>query len=459
MSILKKRSKVNICEYFVVVSYDFSSHLNTEDAVEDGIGVSAPSPLDSCQDQGSNVLAIAEATILDQYPSTIPNKLPEGIEFFCFPSGIKISSKPIYPTFHSFVHTSENGSRMIGSVLVFSEELDPDQIQHFETIGLRPPCQGDDGSSNKLYIQKGICLLSHYPFITAFKSFLKTLYKLSKSGNCPIPLERYICNFIDDVPAPPPGKVDITYFIDDESITFRCPPSNEPNTWSGFPLFPLFECLDMDNVCHLLALLLVERQILFISSQCSLLTLCAEAMTSLLYPIRWIHAYIPILPSGLLGALGAPFPFIFGICSNTYDKNTNMVSGETVKVFLDENRIEFGELGLPPPLPERRHTKLRTHMLETIPWYSRPDYLAKEEAKEENRFRKYWKKYRLARFDLAASDVADIPMPVVFPTPSSSGGNTPSFDHTNRYKIEDAKIREGFLKFFVAIFKDYKRYI
>eukprot|EP00981_Chlorochromonas_danica_P003397 scaffold651_cov174-Ochromonas_danica.AAC.6 len=39
-----------------------------------------------------------------------------------------------------------------------------------------------------------------------------------------IPMERYICNFIDDVPAPPAGKIDIIYYMNEEAITFQCPP-------------------------------------------------------------------------------------------------------------------------------------------------------------------------------------------------------------------------------------------
>jgi hypothetical protein len=51
-----------------------------------------------------------------------------------------------------------------------------------------------------------------------------------------IPLERVICNFIDEVPSPPAGRVDITYYLGEadqsKAISFRCPPSNQPNVWS-----------------------------------------------------------------------------------------------------------------------------------------------------------------------------------------------------------------------------------
>eukprot|EP01034_Spumella_vulgaris_P028826 gene28826-35757_t len=97
----------------------------------------------------------------------------------------------------------------------------------------------------------------------------------NRASKIPIPLERHICNFIDDCPAPPPGKVDIIYYLQETALHFRCPAANEPNVWSGLPLFPLFECLSPENICALFALVLTERQLLFVSSQYSLLTACA----------------------------------------------------------------------------------------------------------------------------------------------------------------------------------------
>ena len=97
------------------------------------------------------------------------------------------------------------------------------------------------------------------------------------------------------------AKVEIVYYLGDNMISFRCPPSNQPNAWASFPMDSLFECLDTNHVMALFSAVLAERQIVFISSQYSLLTSCAEIVTSLMYPLRWSHVYIPILPRALLG--------------------------------------------------------------------------------------------------------------------------------------------------------------
>lgn len=41
------------------------------------------------------------------------------------------------------------------------------------------------------------------------------LYRLSLSPN-PLPLERYICNFLQEVPCPVPGKIEVQYSMVDQ---------------------------------------------------------------------------------------------------------------------------------------------------------------------------------------------------------------------------------------------------
>lgn len=245
------------------------------------------------------------ANVVDRYPliDRLTQPLPEGIPIFCFPNGVQLFKRGKDPTFHTFVHTSEGGCRMLGCCLTFYRKLNDDQINSLNKIISESNIQVGTNLAT-LFIPYSVCLISHWTFVSSFKKFIWNLYQMAQSESCPIPIERYICNFIDDVPAPPAGRIDVTYFIGDgkdSGISFRCPPSNQPNVWSGMPLFPLFECLSPEKILNLFALVLVERQVLFVSSQYSLLTLSAEAITSLLYPITWSHAYIPILPKMILG--------------------------------------------------------------------------------------------------------------------------------------------------------------
>jgi hypothetical protein len=261
--------------------------------------------------------------ILDRYPMEDRDdvSLPTGLTLFCLPDGLHVHSSQKPPSFYSFVQTSESGAQLIGCCLTFFEELN--DLQRKCLYDLIDSSESSDISSSalshlKLYVPKCLCLLSHWPFVSSFKKYLCHLYRLSLTP-CRIPIERYICNFlgwkffpspilkliycmcVDDVPAPPPGLVEVSYFIGTECVIFKRPPSNEPNAWSTMPMTPLFECLSPENIIALFSLLLAERQIVLLSSQYSLLTSCSECMLSLLYPCLWTHVYIPILPRRLLG--------------------------------------------------------------------------------------------------------------------------------------------------------------
>eukprot|EP01036_Dinobryon_divergens_P039294 gene39294-51774_t len=198
------------------------------------------------------------AFITDRYPmqdrKDVP--FPHGVELFCFPNGIQICEEPLNPLFYSFVHTSEDGFHMMGCCLVFYEALTTIQCTNLRTMIMETDSK--EAKKKKLesfFIPRCLCIISHWPFILSFKKILRQLYRLSLTPSS-IPIERYICNFIDDVPVPPAGLVDVTYYLGDQAVTFRCPPANQPNVWSGVPMSPLFECLDPENVLLLLSAVL-----------------------------------------------------------------------------------------------------------------------------------------------------------------------------------------------------------
>jgi hypothetical protein len=487
---MSKRVGQFVAELFVVVGWDEETENGGLDVeIENEQYESIPPSME--ENNPTIFSASLTASLLNQYPTKdrLP-QIPNGIEYFCFPMGLSVNDVPLPPRFHSFIHTSEDGSRLIGCALTFSEEITNKQREVLQLANF------DLNNYPRLYVRKALCLLTHWPFLSAFKTFLTRLYQLSlRVSN--IPIERFICNFLDDVPAPTSGKVDIHYFFHDEVIAFQCPPLNAPNAWSGFPLFPLFECLSAMNILELFGLLLIERQILFVSSQYSLLTVACEAMTSLLYPLRWAHAYIPILPRKLLGAVGAPFPYLFGIHVDMYATAQSLLLPETVCVFLDENRIEFGLLGKSPKFPERRYRKLLQAMIQSVSWCNKSGELMYP--------MNMWKLERLELFDDALTDVTNLPMKM-FWKPSNNNNNNQT--HTNHYpthaaehtissrvtnslqvsnnlltiaatssnnnynynstsnstnnghcKIDNQGIREGFLNFFVAMLKDYRRFL
>ena len=180
------------------------------------------------------VSCVFSASVTDYYGQDFA-PLPEGIEIFAFPSGVQLAYRSSLPRFHSFVHTAETGARLYGSCLTFFEKITPSQVERAKVI-----CKGVfiDSDYVGLYVPRCICIISSWAFIESFRAVLCEIYRLACTP-CDLPMERYICNFIDDVPSPPAGRVDINFYICNKSIEFKCTPANQPTSWAGVPLEPL----------------------------------------------------------------------------------------------------------------------------------------------------------------------------------------------------------------------------
>jgi hypothetical protein len=50
---------------------------------------------------------------------------------------------------------------------------------------------------------------------------------------------------------------------------------------------PLVRCLDVDNVLRFFTAILLERRVLLRANKYSVLTMVAEAVCHLIYPIKW----------------------------------------------------------------------------------------------------------------------------------------------------------------------------
>ena len=439
---IKQRVSDRVADYFLVVGAGDEMTYASDDEEDDSEDCDHLSHQPHTHRKATHPQPRYKAEVLSRYPiedrSTFP--LPAGIPLFCLPNGLQLCLSRS-PAFHSFVHTSEDGLHIMGCCLTIYEPLTSQQRESIEKLSssihssvnngdnvhVPPPPPSTKTKDKTQYVPTCLCLISHWPFVSSFKSYLCGLYRLSLSTTT-IPIERYICNFIDEVPSPPAGRVDVTYYLGEEqqAITFRCPPANEPNVWSGLPLSPLFECLSTENILSLFALVLTERQIIFVSSQYSLLTSCAEAITSLMYPLTWTHAYIPILPKQLLAVLGAPFPFMVGIHSSFLAGMDCKLPSDAAIVELDKNKIVFGRQGPPPTLPDRQGKKLIQALSSSTTAFERRGA--------------DWTHTRLPCFDDAFRPAAII-----------------TADHD--FDIDEITIRSGFIKFFVAILKNYRRFI
>ncbi|GJP81858.1 hypothetical protein CLOP_g11976 [Closterium sp. NIES-67] len=83
--------------------------------------------------------------------------------------------------------------------------------------------------------------------------------------------------------------------------------------FSPFSIISLCRCLSLDNVLLVLAAVLLEKQLVVICPNMSLLSSAVLAIVPLIRPFIWQSALLPVLPSQLLPFLDAPVPFVVGL--------------------------------------------------------------------------------------------------------------------------------------------------
>jgi myotubularin-related protein 5/13 len=116
-----------------------------------------------------------------------------------------------------------------------------------------------------------------------------------------------------------------------------------------YPLIPqtgvkvalLFKQLGIRNVLWLIMAALTEQKILFHSESFARLTDSCTALTALLYPFRYSHTFVPILPTSLIEVLSTPTPFIMGVHS-MHERELNEVL-DTIVVDLDGGALTLPE--------------------------------------------------------------------------------------------------------------------
>ena len=321
--------------------------------------------------RNSNVNSISfDTKILSCYPDSESYKdmlLPENIGPFVFPSGVHLTQQENKPFFFTFVLTDVSGIKMYGATLHVNELVEPPELAAM--IG-HPVTSERFPRWPIVWKPKALTVLSHYPFYNLFREFLEQLYRISLSAS-PIPIERYVLNFMNELPLPPQGRYEVNFTLPDRTINIRRPRTNQL-PMVDFSYRPLFTFLSIDNILMVFSALCVEKNVCFYSTNIALLTPVQEAFLSLLFPLVWQGAYVPILPNDMLDILDAPVPIMVGIQKDVIHSSTEMNKHpHIIFIDLDNDQINFGVddrgKALPPPIllhSPRARDKLKAKLLE-----------------------------------------------------------------------------------------------
>jgi len=264
----------------------------------------------------------------------------------------------------------------------------------------------DDGQSLKPIPNKrkspvasltSICLMSHHPFLSAFRDILTLLRQLIDACNhrCnqnealprdavwavlighwngEVPpqvmqeireIETWILMLLSS-PVPVPGKTKVVLEVLPleimPMIEFALP-DHTRFSLVDFPLNLPIELLGVDVVVKLLAAVMLEHKIVLQSRNYNAVSMCVMALVALLYPLEYMFPVIPLLPVYMPSAeqlLLAPTPFIIGVPASFFATKKIDSPPDVIIVDLDTNEMTCGD-GLEeiPEFPEPELSNLK----------------------------------------------------------------------------------------------------
>ncbi|XP_051853398.1 DENN domain-containing protein 4C [Antechinus flavipes] len=296
----------------------------------------------------SNSIAY-KAGLIFRYPEEDYESFPlsESVPLFCLPMGATIEcwdpqTKYPLPIFSTFVLTASSAEKVYGAAIQFYEPYSRELLteKQLMQLGLLTPVERRVVPKS-INSNKCICLLSRWPFFEAFRKFLMFIYKLSVSGPHPLPIEKHISHFMQNIPFPSPQRPRILVQLSVHDALILSQPVFTPLPLSGADFSTLLMNLGPENCATLLLFVLLESKILLHSLRPAVLTGVAEAVVAMIFPFQWQCPYIPLCPLSLAAVLSAPLPFIVGVDSRYFDLYDP--PQDVVCIDLDTNMVYISD--------------------------------------------------------------------------------------------------------------------
>ncbi|ETO33627.1 hypothetical protein RFI_03476 [Reticulomyxa filosa] len=240
------------------------------------------------------------------------------------PRGARARTRPPPPAFFTFTGWNSDGSKLYGAGLEVFEKL-----EDLPVIGLLLLCislyifhkyffflnkkKRSDlkrdistifffyNQTEDVYVPKALAFVSHYPYFFAFDTSFFFFFFMDYNNRCLwhvipkklIRLEDLLMHYFYDIPAPQPGKK-IAYDLGRMRVLLACPNEFDIPIME-LPSEILYTQLSKDRICMAVKLLLLESRVMIVCADLHNLTPICELLTSLIFPLRWRHLYIPQL--------------------------------------------------------------------------------------------------------------------------------------------------------------------
>jgi hypothetical protein len=131
------------------------------------------------------------------------------------------------------------------------------------------------------------------------------------------------------------------------SLMFESPPGEDHEQLARWALKQASALLSVDNWLLIIAGLLLEARVVFLSACPGKASACAFACLPLLRPWGFQGSFVPLLPRSLLEALAAPVPFVIGVAMPSVGADTvhpdvaEHLDDSTFVVLVDQDKCRL----------------------------------------------------------------------------------------------------------------------
>ena len=274
------------------------------------------------------------ASIIKCIPDAARKQLPPQLSVCCLPTGIQ--RKPFhhrslnkYYDQYNVILTDQMGNKTYGYCCTFFDICSE----------VRP-----EGSAEiEFAYMKCLCLISKEPLYESFETLVETMYtscfRQRSVLNCDYELLGDIVKRINLLPKVKSNPLHVIMPIDRKTIHFDLEILSE-GLPSPIKVSQLLE-IEPKVLMILFEAILLERKVILRSKSKSKLSRTSEALCELLYPLKWQHIYIPIVPEGLTEYLEAPTPYLMGVLSDISTENLNYE--QSIEIDIDKSTFIFGK--------------------------------------------------------------------------------------------------------------------
>ena len=248
-----------------------------------------------------------------------------------------------------------------------------------------------NGSQCTMFVPKCLAIVSRNFYLQTFRECLSLIFSIvvdnevgssssSSLGKSSFPrLETVIGTLLASVTIPKHVSGNVVSFslgADDVHYVKAFESPSLPVT--GICVHRLVQELGIHAVLTLFSAVMTEHKILFHSKSYTRLHDACHALTSLMYPFKYSHVYIPILPASLFEVLSTPTPFVIGVHSSRKKEVADIL--DVIIVDLDGGCVAVPDCVHIPSLDEASVSEL-THLLCAV---TRPDLFHADDAFQSN---------------------------------------------------------------------------